>query len=88
MAPVTLTIIKPTGYEICHQGPCKSRSLGVETVFFVIVAIVLYVAADRILDRLEIAAGRRFEYRTLYFFGILLVLALITFSLINALGGR
>jgi len=60
----------------------------VELIAFTVVAVALYVAADRILDTVEVRAGRRFEYRTLYFFGILLFLGLATFSLINAVGGR
>jgi hypothetical protein len=37
---------------------------------------------------MEIAAGRRFENRSLLFFGILLTLALISFSLIQAYTGN
>lgn len=59
-----------------------------EFILFTVVAVVLYVVADRIVDAIEVRVGRRFEYRTLYFFGILLFLALVAFSLINAIGGR
>ena len=52
-------------------------------VYFTIVAIILYVAADWLLDRLEIAMGRRLEHRSLVFFVILLTLALTSFSLIQ-----
>lgn len=54
-----------------------------EALYFTLVAIGLYLAADRILDRIELAAGKRFEYRSLLFFAILLTLALVTFSLIR-----
>jgi len=37
---------------------------------------------------MEIAAGRRFQYRSLLFFGILLTLALISFSLIRIYTGN
>jgi len=37
---------------------------------------------------MEFAAGRRFENRSLLFFGILLTLALISFSLIQAYTGN
>lgn len=57
-------------------------------VYFTLVAIVLYFVSDRILDRVEIAAGRRFEHRTLIFFAILLVLALVSFSLIGRYTGN
>jgi len=41
-----------------------------------------------IVDRIEVAAGRRFENRSLLFFGILLTLALISFSLIRFYTGN
>lgn len=59
-----------------------------ELLVFTVVAVALYVVADRVLDAVEVRAGRRFEYRTFYFFGILIVLALAAFSLINAVSGR
>jgi hypothetical protein len=37
---------------------------------------------------MEVAAGRRFEYRSLLFFGILLTLALISFYLIRLYTGN
>ena len=52
-------------------------------VYFTIVAIILYVAADWLLERVEIAMGRRLEHRSLVFFVILLTLALTSFSLIQ-----
>ena len=52
-------------------------------VYFTIVAIILYVVADWLLERVEIAAGRRLEHRSLVFFAILLTLALTSFSLIQ-----
>lgn len=54
-----------------------------EIVWFTLVAVVLYLAADRILDALELRAGRRFEYRSLWFFGLLLALALVTFAAVR-----
>ena len=52
-------------------------------VYFTIVAIILYFAADWLLERMEVAAGRRLEHRSLIFFVILLTLALSSFSLIQ-----
>jgi hypothetical protein len=52
-------------------------------VYFTIVAIILYFAADWLLERMEIAAGKRLEHRSLIFFAILLTLALSSFSLIQ-----
>lgn len=54
-----------------------------QIVLFTVVAVVLYLVADRILDALEQRAGRRFENRSLVFFVILLVLAVATFSLVQ-----
>lgn len=52
-------------------------------VYFTLVAIVLYLASDWILERIEVAAGKRLEHRSLVFFAILLTLALLSFSLIQ-----
>ena len=37
-------------------------------VYFTIVAIILYFAADWLLERVEVAVGRRLEHRSLIFF--------------------
>lgn len=54
-----------------------------DVVVFVAVAVALYFFCDWVLDRLERAAGRRFEYRSVIFFGLLLGLALLSFALIR-----
>lgn len=56
-----------------------------EALAYTIVAIALYLASDWILQRIEAAYGRPFEYRTIIFFTILLVLALASFALIRQL---
>ena len=43
--------------------------------------------SDWLLQRAEVVAGRRFENRSLVFFCILLVLAVVSFSLIGQLTG-
>ena len=48
-----------------------------EILYYTVTAGVLYVLADWLLDRIEIAYGRRFKLRTLIFFVIILVLALL-----------
>jgi hypothetical protein len=58
-----------------------------ETVTFIVVAVALYFLSDWILRRLEAAAGRVFENRSLIFFGILLVSALASFWLIRSFFG-
>ena len=54
-------------------------------IYFTLAGIVLYLAADRLLERIEIRRGERLEHRTLVFFGILLGLALLTFPLLQSL---
>lgn len=56
-----------------------------ELLYLTAVGIALYVLADRLLDRIERARGRRFEERTLVFFLILATLALSTFWLLRRL---
>lgn len=56
-----------------------------DIVWLLITAIVLYVLSDRILDTMERRAGRRFENRSLIFFGIILALSLVTFAVIRNL---
>ncbi|MFQ5634264.1 MAG: hypothetical protein ACE5G3_02900 [Gammaproteobacteria bacterium] len=70
------------------SGPARWHGGAMETVYFVIVAIVLYFGSDWILRRMEVAAGRRFEYRSFIFFAILLALALISFALIRNYAGN
>ena len=59
-----------------------------QIVYFTLVAALLYLVSSWIVDRIEIGAGRRFENRSLLFFGILLVLAVATFSLIQNYTGN
>ncbi len=56
-----------------------------EFVLFIVVAIGLYFLSDWLLRQAERYAGREFEYRTVYFFLILLVLALLAFNLVGRL---
>jgi len=59
-----------------------------EILYFTLAAILLYFAADWILNRIETAAGKRFKYRNLIFFALLLVMALTSFALIQQLAGH
>lgn len=54
-----------------------------EMLLFTALAVVLYLVADRALNALEVRAGRRFEYRSLIFFVILLALAIVVFSAVQ-----
>jgi hypothetical protein len=54
-------------------------------VYFTLAAAILYLLSDWILQRVEVTAGRRFQYRSLVFFCILLTLAITSFSLVSYL---
>lgn len=58
-----------------------------EILYFTVTAIVLYVVSDWALRRIEAFLGRRLEHRTLVFFAIILILALVSFGLIRNLTG-
>jgi hypothetical protein len=58
-----------------------------EIIYFTAAGIILYVAADWILKRMETAAGKRFQYRSLIFFVILLTMAVTSFAIIRQLAG-
>jgi hypothetical protein len=57
----------------------------VDLVYFTLIAVGLYVGADRLLDYLERARGKRFENRQVMFFAIILPLALASFWLVRIL---
>ena len=62
--------------------------LPMEIFYFTLAAAILYVAADWILKRMETAAGKRFEKRSLIFFVILMTMAVTSFALIRTLTGQ
>ena len=63
-------------------------SLAMEILYFTLTAILLYLGSDWILNRIEVAAGRRFEYRSIIFFAIFLTLTLSSFALIRHFSGQ
>jgi hypothetical protein len=63
------------------------RSL-MSIVYFTLAAVALYLLSDWILERVEVTAGRRLQYRSLVFFSILLTLAMTSFALISHLAGN
>ena len=65
----------------------RDVGLSMSIVYFTLVAALLYLFSDWLLQRAEVVAGRRFENRSLVFFCILLVLAVVSFSLIGQLTG-
>jgi hypothetical protein len=68
-----------------HCADPRYRSRSVQILLFTALAVVLYLVADRVLNALEVRAGRRFEYRSLIFFAILLALAIVAFSAVQHL---
>ena len=56
-------------------------------VYFTLIAAILYLFSDWVLQRVEAAAGRRLEHRSIVFFCILLALALASFSFISQMTG-
>jgi hypothetical protein len=56
-----------------------------EFLVFALVAIGLYLLSDWVLRRIEAAAGRVLEHRSLVFFAILLGAALLSFWLFRLL---
>ncbi|MDP2620953.1 MAG: hypothetical protein Q8P46_12385 [Hyphomicrobiales bacterium] len=59
-----------------------------EIVYFTLVAILLYLLADWILRRIEAYLGRVLKQRTVVFFVILLILAMVSFAAIRAYVGQ
>jgi len=57
-------------------------------IYFTFVAVLLYLGADWILNRIEVAAGKRLQHRSLIFFVILLAMALTSFTLIQSYTGN
>ena len=49
-----------------------------EYLYYTLIGIGLYFFSDWLLDRLENVYGGRFKYRSLVFFVIIAILALIT----------
>ena len=62
--------------------------ISLEVIYYTLIAGVLYLMSDWILDRIEISRGERFQnraLRSLVFFLIILLLAFISFGFINYL---
>lgn len=58
-----------------------------QTVAFTLAGAALYLLSDWLLDRIEQRRGRRFKYRSLVFFGLILLLALSSFAVLERLLG-
>ena len=56
-----------------------------ELIAFTLTGIVLYFFSDWLLEHIERLRGKRFEQRSIIFFAIITVLALISFQVIQML---
>lgn len=72
---------------VLEKRKARPQRKPMNIVYFTLVAAILYLFSDWVVQRVEIAVGRRLEHRSLVFFGILLALALASFSLIGQLTG-
>jgi hypothetical protein len=54
-----------------------------QLILFTLVGAGLYLFCAWLLERIERARGARFEHRSLIFFAIILVLALVSFEFIG-----
>ncbi|MCB1750291.1 MAG: hypothetical protein KDI74_01120 [Gammaproteobacteria bacterium] len=52
---------------------------------YIVVGLVLYFVSDWILNQIEIKRGERFQNRSLVFFAIIMLLALVLFELLKRL---
>ena len=62
---------------------CPSIDCIMEIVYFTAAGIFLYFSSDWLLNWIETLAGRRFEYRSLIFFVIILILSLALFNAVQ-----
>lgn len=58
-----------------------------ESLYFLLAAVALYFLSDRVLDAAERFAGRRFAYRTIIFFCLLLGFTFVTFAILRRILG-
>lgn len=54
-----------------------------EMVVYLLAGLALYLFSDWLLNQIELRRGKRLENRSVVFFGIILVLAVITFNLLG-----
>ncbi len=54
-----------------------------EMVVYLVVGLALYLFSDWLLNQIEARRGKRLENRSVVFFGIILVLAVVSFNLLG-----
>ena len=57
-------------------------------IYYTITAVLLYLLSDWILNKIETYYGKRFEYRSVIFFVIIMVLAVGSFEMIDRVVGE
>ena len=57
-------------------------------IYYTITAVLLYLLSDWILNKIETYYGKRFEYRSVIFFVIIMVLAVGSFEMIDRIIGE
>ena len=57
-------------------------------LYYTITAVLLYLLSDWILNKIETYYGKRFEYRSVIFFVIIMILAVASFEMIDRIVGE
>jgi hypothetical protein len=57
-------------------------------LYYTITAVLLYLISDWILNKIETYYGKRFQYRSVIFFVIIMVLAVGSFEVIERIVGE
>ena len=57
-------------------------------LYYTITEVLLYLLSDWILNKIETYYGKRFEYRSVIFFVIIMVLAVGSFEMIDRIVGE
>jgi len=57
-------------------------------LYYTITAVLLYLLSDWILNKIETYYGKRFEYRSVIFFVIIMILAVGSFEMIDRIVGE
>lgn len=65
--------------------PIESEDMLIEILLFTLVAIVIYLVADRIIRMIETKRGEVLKQRQVIFFAVFLVLALLSFRVLRIL---
>jgi hypothetical protein len=73
------------GYAYPARAIARARKNVAQLLYYTVAGILLYLVSDWILRFVEDKRGKPFEHRSLVFFGIILVLAVVTFEILQRL---